>query len=38
LSHYVGWPRGAAFNNLVEERIGKHKGSGTQQDFPGPKR
>lgn len=36
LSHYVGWPRGAAFNNLVEERIGKHKGKGTEQAFPGP--
>lgn len=36
LSHYVGWPRGAAFNNVVEDRIGKHKGKGTQQAFPGP--
>ena len=36
LSHYVGWPRGAAFNNLVEERIRNHKGKGTEQAFPGP--
>jgi 4-carboxymuconolactone decarboxylase len=36
LSHYVGWPRGAAFNNHVEDRIAKHKGSGTTQRFPGP--
>jgi 4-carboxymuconolactone decarboxylase len=38
LTHYVGWPRGAAFNNLVEERIAKHRGKGTEQAFPGPKR
>ena len=38
LTHYVGWPRGAAFNNLVEDSIRQHKGSGSQQDFPGPKR
>jgi len=38
LTHYVGWPRGAAFNNLVEERIGKHKGAGTEQHFPGPQK
>jgi 4-carboxymuconolactone decarboxylase len=36
LTHYVGWPRGAAFNNVVEERIAKHKGVGTTQRFPGP--
>jgi 4-carboxymuconolactone decarboxylase len=36
LTHYVGWPRGAAFNNHVEDRIAKHKGSGTTQQFPGP--
>ncbi len=36
LTHYVGWPRGAAFNNLVEERVHKHKGKGTEQTFPGP--
>ena len=38
LAHYVGWPRAAAFNNLVEERIRSHRGKGTQQDFPGAKR
>jgi 4-carboxymuconolactone decarboxylase len=38
LSHYVGWPRGAAFNNHVEARIAKHSGSGTTQKFPGAKR
>lgn len=37
LAHYVGWPRAAAFNNLVEERIRSHKGAGTRQDFPGGK-
>jgi 4-carboxymuconolactone decarboxylase len=36
LTQYVGWPRGSQFNNLVEERVAKHKGSGSQQDFPGP--
>ncbi|MDP9181652.1 MAG: carboxymuconolactone decarboxylase family protein [Actinomycetota bacterium] len=36
LAHYVGWPRAAAFNNVVEERIRSHKGKGSQQDFPGP--
>ncbi|HUR13358.1 MAG TPA: carboxymuconolactone decarboxylase family protein [Mycobacteriales bacterium] len=36
LAHYVGWPRAAAFNNVVEDRIRNHKGKGTQQDFPGP--
>jgi 4-carboxymuconolactone decarboxylase len=36
LTHYVGWPRGAAFNNLVEDSIRQHKGTGSQQDFPGP--
>ena len=36
LSHYVGWPRGAAFNNHVEARIANHKGKGTTQQFPGP--
>lgn len=34
LSHYVGWPRGAAFNNVVEERIHRHKGAGAAQRFP----
>jgi 4-carboxymuconolactone decarboxylase len=38
LTHYVGWPRGASFNNHVEARIANHKGTGTTQDFPGPKR
>lgn len=37
LSHYVGWPRGAAFNNLAEERIAQHGGAGGRQRFPGPK-
>lgn len=37
LSHYVGWPRGAAFNNTVEERIAQHAGAGSTQRFPGPK-
>lgn len=36
LSHYVGWPRGAAFNNLVEASIRNHAGKGTEQRFPGP--
>jgi 4-carboxymuconolactone decarboxylase len=36
LAHYVGWPRAASFNNVVEERIRNHKGKGSQQDFPGP--
>jgi 4-carboxymuconolactone decarboxylase len=38
LTHYVGWPRGAAFNNHVEARIANHRGSGSAQEFPGPKR
>jgi 4-carboxymuconolactone decarboxylase len=38
LAHYVGWPRAAAFNNVVEDRIRSHKGTGTTQDFPGAKR
>lgn len=37
LSHYVGWPRGAAFNSLVEQRIAQHGGAGSPQRFPGPK-
>jgi 4-carboxymuconolactone decarboxylase len=37
LTHYVGWPRGAAFNNLVEDTIRQHNGAGSQQDFPAPK-
>lgn len=37
LAHYVGWPRAAAFNNLVEDRIRSHKGAGSRQDFPVPK-
>lgn len=37
LAHYVGWPRAAAFNNVVEDRIRQHKGKGTEQAFPGPK-
>ena len=36
LSHYVGWPRGAAFNNHVEACIANHAGSGSTQRFPGP--
>lgn len=36
LAHYVGWPRAAAFNNVVEERIRHHKGKGTEQAFPIP--
>ena len=36
LAHYVGWPRAAAFNNVVEERIRAHKGAGAKQEFPGP--
>ncbi|HWB68221.1 MAG TPA: carboxymuconolactone decarboxylase family protein [Mycobacteriales bacterium] len=36
LTHYIGWPRGAAFNNHVEDRIAKHAGKGTIQRFPGP--
>ena len=35
LAHYVGWPRAAAFNNVVEDRIRQHKGAGAQQAFPG---
>jgi 4-carboxymuconolactone decarboxylase len=35
LAHYVGWPRAAAFNTHVEERIAKHGGAGTEQRFPG---
>jgi alkylhydroperoxidase/carboxymuconolactone decarboxylase family protein YurZ len=38
MSHYVGRPRAAAFNNVVEDRIRSHKGTGTTQDFPGPRR
>jgi 4-carboxymuconolactone decarboxylase len=37
LTQYVGWPRGAAFHNVVEESIRQHKGSGSQQEFPVPK-
>ena len=37
LAHYVGWPRAAAFNNVVEDRIRQHKGAGSQQAFPGPR-
>ena len=36
LAHYVGWPRAAAFNNLVEDSIRKHKGAGTEQRIPLP--
>ena len=36
LAHYVGWPRAAAFNNLVEESIRNHKGAGAQQRIPLP--
>lgn len=36
LTQYVGWPRGASFNNLVEDRVRKHTGKGTAQAFPGP--
>lgn len=34
LTHYVGWPRGAAFNNHVEATIANHKGKGSTQAFP----
>jgi 4-carboxymuconolactone decarboxylase len=37
LAHYVGWPRAAAFNNVIEDRIRNHKGKGSEQAFPGPK-
>lgn len=36
LTHYVGWPRGAAFNNLVEDRIRQHRGAGSRQRIPLP--
>ncbi|MFN2538237.1 MAG: carboxymuconolactone decarboxylase family protein [Mycobacteriales bacterium] len=36
LTHYVGWPRGAGFNNLVEDSIRQHKGAGTEQRIPLP--
>jgi 4-carboxymuconolactone decarboxylase len=36
LAHYVGWPRAAAFNNLVEQSIAQHKGAGSQQNIPLP--
>jgi 4-carboxymuconolactone decarboxylase len=36
LTQYVGWPRGAAFNSLVEDRVRKHEGKATAQAFPGP--
>ena len=36
LAHYVGWPRAAAFNNLVEDSIRQHKGAGTEQRIPLP--
>jgi 4-carboxymuconolactone decarboxylase len=38
LSHYVGWPRGSAFNTIVEQRVSAHPGRGAAQDFPGPAR
>ena len=34
LTHYIGWPRGAAFNTTLEDRIAKHRGTGSQQKFP----
>lgn len=37
LTHYIGWPRGSQFNNLVEAGVAKHKGAGSKQDFPGTK-
>lgn len=37
LTHYVGWPRGAAFNNAVEESLRTHKGKGAEQAIPLPK-
>jgi 4-carboxymuconolactone decarboxylase len=37
LAHYVGWPRAAAFNNLVEESIKNHQGAGSRQSIPLPK-
>ena len=36
LAHYVGWPRAAAFNNLVEDSIRQHKGAGSEQRIPLP--
>lgn len=36
LAHYVGWPRAAALNTVVEDRIRQHKGAGSRQEFPGP--
>ena len=36
LAHYVGWPRAAAFNNVVEASIKQHKGAGSQQSIPLP--
>jgi 4-carboxymuconolactone decarboxylase len=36
LAHYVGWPRAAAFNNLVEDSIRQHKGAGAEQRIPLP--
>jgi 4-carboxymuconolactone decarboxylase len=38
ITHYIGWPRGSSFNNVVEARIANHKGKGTTQEFPGPKK
>jgi 4-carboxymuconolactone decarboxylase len=38
LAHYVGWPRAAALNTVVEGRIAQHTGAGTTQRFPGPKK
>jgi 4-carboxymuconolactone decarboxylase len=38
LTQYVGWPMGSQLNNLVEDAVRQHKGKGTQQEFPGPKK
>lgn len=35
LTHYIGWPRGAAFNTLVEARIAEREKQ-AQPRFPGP--
>ncbi|MGN6475186.1 MAG: carboxymuconolactone decarboxylase family protein [Mycobacteriales bacterium] len=39
LTHYVGWPRGSMFNNIVEQRVAAHrKSGGDKPDFPDPTR
>jgi 4-carboxymuconolactone decarboxylase len=37
LTQYVGWPMGSQLNNLVEDSVRQHKGTGSKQDFPGSK-